>query len=400
MEKNHRILVVDDDPDVRESYKLILMPREKQILPTLGESLFNDIPEVDPTVPRQFYEVTAVKDGETGVAAVERAVAEKRPFAVAFVDMNMPGIDGAETARRMWRADPSLLMTIVTAYSEIPPDKIVNITARDDLLYLRKPFFGEEIRQFARCLTTQWHLSRERDMMADRLEATNANLEHLVRKRTRHLNESKEELNSTLTRLRKALGAIIEALAAVVETKDPYTAGHQHRVADLARAIATEMGLTGDQTDGIRLAASIHDIGKIRVPTEILNRPGKILDPEMEIIKCHPEAGYEVLKNIEFPWPVAEIALQHHEREDGRGYPRGLKDEDGLMEAKVLAVADVVDAMSSHRPYRPALGIESALSEIEKGRGTRYHPDVVDACLRLFRDKGFEFKAETEKEKK
>ena len=144
--------------------------------------------------------------------------------------------------------------------------------------------------------------------------------------------------------------------------------------------------------DGIRLAASIHDIGKIRVPSEILNRPGKSLDPEMEIIKCHPEAGYDVLKGIDFPWPVAEIALQHHEREDGNGYPRGLKDEEGLVEAKVLAVADVVDAMASHRPYRPALGIESALSEIEKGRGTRYHPDVVDACLKLFREKNFEFK--------
>ncbi|MBT3259580.1 MAG: HD domain-containing protein [Deltaproteobacteria bacterium] len=392
MEKNYRILVVDDDPDVRESYQLILAPGEKEILPSLGKSLFSDIPRVDFTFPRPPYEVTAVKNGEAGVAAVKEAVTEGRPFAVAFVDMKMPGIDGAETARRMWIADPSLLITIVTAYSETPPDKIVNITGRDDLLYLRKPFAGEEIRQFARCLTTQWHLSRERDLMAHRLEEVNANLEHLVRKRTHHLNESKEELNTTLTRLRKALGAIIEALAAVVETKDPYTAGHQHRVADLARAIATEMGLTGDQVDGIRLAASIHDIGKIRVPSEILNRPGKILDPEMEIIKCHPEAGYDVLKGIDFPWPVAEIALQHHEREDGNGYPRGLKDEEGLVEAKVLAVADVVDAMASHRPYRPALGIESALSEIEKGRGTRYHPDVVDACLKLFREKNFEFK--------
>jgi len=392
MEKNYRILVVDDDPDVRESYQLILAPGEKEILTSLGESLFTDIPMVDVNFPRPPYEVTAVKNGEAGVAAVKEAVTKGLPFAVAFVDMKMPGIDGAETARRMWRADTALMMTIVTAYSETPPDKIVNITGRDDLLYLRKPFAGEEIRQFARCLTTQWHLRRERDLMAGRLEEANANLEHLVRTRTRHLNESKEELNATLTRLRKALGAIIEALAAVVETKDPYTAGHQHRVADLARAIATEMELTSDQKDGIRLAASIHDIGKIRVPSEILNRPGKILDPEMDIIKCHPEAGYDVLKGIDFPWPVAEIALQHHEREDGSGYPRGLKDEEGLVEAKVIAVADVVDAMASHRPYRPALGIESALSEIEKGRGTRYHPDVVDACLKLFREKGFEFK--------
>jgi putative two-component system response regulator len=400
MKEQYRILVVDDDPGVRESYERILMPGEKDNFQEKGESLFGDRPPKDFTLTRRPYQLTAVENGEAGVAAVEAAVAEGRPFAVAFVDMKMPGIDGAETARRIWKTDPGIFLTIVTAYSETTPEKIVNITGRDDLLYIRKPFTGEEIRQFARCLTAQWRLRQERDMMALRLEKANVNLEHLVRERTRNLNESKETLNATLGRLRKTLGAIIEALAAVVETKDPYTAGHQHRVADLARAIATEMGLTPEQLDGIRLAASIHDIGKIRVPSEILNRPGKILDPEMEIIKCHPEAGYEVLKNIDFPWPVAEIELQHHERADGTGYPRGLKAEEGLVEAKVIAVADVVDAMSSHRPYRAALGIESALKEIEKGRGTLYDPDVVDACLKLFREKGFKFKLDPEKESK
>jgi len=390
MEKNYRIMVVDDDSGLRESYQRILVPREKENILEKGESLFLDPPNNSFSLKREPYELTTVENGEAAVAAVEAAMAEKRPFAVAFVDMKMPGIDGAETARRLWKIDPHLLLMIVTAYSDASPDEIINTAGRDDLLYMRKPFTVDEIHQFARSLTSQWNLRRERDEMAARLKKTNENLEDLVLERTRRLSESKEELKSTLTRLRKALGAIIEALAAVVEAKDPYTAGHQHRVADLARAIATEMALSTDEKEGIRLAASIHDIGKIRVPSEILNRPGKIMDAEMDIIKCHPEAGYDVLKNIDFPWPVAQIVLQHHERVDGSGYPRGLKDEEILIEARVIAVADVVDAMSSHRPYRPALGIDSALEEIEQGSGTRYDPKVVAACINLFKEKGFQ----------
>ncbi|MGB7296521.1 MAG: PAS domain S-box protein [Candidatus Aminicenantales bacterium] len=203
---------------------------------------------------------------------------------------------------------------------------------------------------------------------------------------------AKEQLEESFGKLRKAMNGIIQAIALTVERRDPYTAGHQRRVADLARAIAAEMTLSKDQIDGIRVAAVIHDIGKIAVPAEILCKPGSLNDNEFSIIKDHPKIGYEILKEIEFPWPIAQIVFQHHERMDGSGYPQGLMGKDILLEAKILGVADVVEAMASHRPYRPAHGIEKALEEISQNRNTRYDPDVVDACLKLFNEKGFKFR--------
>ncbi len=200
---------------------------------------------------------------------------------------------------------------------------------------------------------------------------------------------AEERLQRTLEKLRKALGGTIQALALTVETRDPYTAGHQRRATNLARAIATEMGLSEEQIDGIRMAGAIHDLGKISVPAGILNKPGRLNENEFGIIQAHPQVGYDILKTIEFPWPVAQIVFQHHERMDGSGYPRGLVGEEILLEARILAVADVVEAMSSHRPYRPALGIDKALEEISQNRGVLYDPEVVDACLRLFAEKGF-----------
>jgi HD-GYP domain-containing protein (c-di-GMP phosphodiesterase class II) len=176
----------------------------------------------------------------------------------------------------------------------------------------------------------------------------------------------------------------------IVETRDPYTAGHQRRVADLARSIATEMNLSVDQINGIRMAATIHDLGKISVPAEILSKPTKLTALEFSLIKTHPQSGYDILKDIDFPWPVARIVLEHHERMNGSGYPNGLTGDNLLMESRILSVADVVESMGSHRPYRPSLGIEAALEEIEKNRGTLYDNTVADACLRLFREKGYQ----------
>lgn len=190
-----------------------------------------------------------------------------------------------------------------------------------------------------------------------------------------------------IERLRKALGGTVQAISMAVETKDPYTAGHQRRTADLARAIATEMGLDADQRDFIRTAATIHDIGKIALPAEILSKPTKLTEIEFSLIKTHALQGYEILKGIEFPWPVADVVLQHHERIDGSGYPAGLKGEDILLEARILSVADVVEAIASHRPYRPAHRIDDALDEISKNRGILYDAEAVDACLTLFREK-------------
>jgi len=200
---------------------------------------------------------------------------------------------------------------------------------------------------------------------------------------------SRKQIDKTLNDLRKALGGTIEAMALTVETRDPYTAGHQRRVSNLARGIATEMGVSEDQIQGVRMAGVIHDIGKISVPGEILSKPGKISQNEFGIIKEHPQVGYNILKTVDFSWPIAQIVLQHHERMDGSGYPNGISGENILLEARILAVADVVEAMASHRPYRAALGIDLALNEISKNRGSSYDPKVVDACLRLFNEKGY-----------
>lgn len=200
---------------------------------------------------------------------------------------------------------------------------------------------------------------------------------------------SEERLDQSFRQLRKAMGGIIQAMAQTVETRDPYTAGHQRRVSDLARTIAEEMKLPSDKIEGIRMASVIHDLGKISIPAEILSKPGRISDIEYSLIKCHPQTGYDILKTIDFPWPVADIVHQHHERIDGSGYPLGLMGENILIESKVIAVADVVEAMASHRPYRAALGIDLALNEITVHRGVFYDNDVVDACERVFRVNGY-----------
>ncbi len=203
--------------------------------------------------------------------------------------------------------------------------------------------------------------------------------------------QAEKKFQRTLKELREVLGGVIRAMALAVEKKDPYTAGHQQRVADLARTIATEMGLSKKQINGIRTAGTIHDIGKIQIPTEILNKPSELTENELIVVKNHCKVGYDILKEIHFPWPVAKIMLQHHERMGGSGYPQGLKGEKICLEARILAVADVVEAMASHRPYRPAYSIEETLEEISQNRGILYDPKVVDACIRLFTEKGFKF---------
>jgi putative nucleotidyltransferase with HDIG domain len=197
-------------------------------------------------------------------------------------------------------------------------------------------------------------------------------------------------LCQTLESLRKAIQTTIQVMVSAVEVRDPYTSGHQLRVANLAHAIATEMGLPQEKIDGIRMAGSIHDIGKLSIPAELLSKPTKLTEIEFSLIKEHSRKGYEMLKDVESPWPLAEIVYQHHERMDGSGYPRNLKGDDIFIEARILAVADVVEAMASHRPYRPALGIDAALEEIVKNKGILYDNAVADACLKLFREKGYQ----------
>jgi putative nucleotidyltransferase with HDIG domain len=195
---------------------------------------------------------------------------------------------------------------------------------------------------------------------------------------------SEARLKESFAKIQTALDSTIQAISKIVESRDPYTAGHQERVANLAVAIASKMGLSADLVASIRMAATLHDVGKINVPAEILSRPRLLNEVEMGMIRMHPEIGYSILASIEFPYPVAQIVLQHHEKLDGSGYPAGLKGDGILMEARILAVADVVEAMATHRPYRPSLGLDKTLEEISHYRGTRYDPQVVDTCLALF----------------
>ena len=200
---------------------------------------------------------------------------------------------------------------------------------------------------------------------------------------------TEKEIQRHLVELKTAFMSTVEVATTLSSMRDPYTGGHAQRVADIAVAIGRELGFDADRLEGLQVAGKLHDIGKITIPSEILSKPGKLTAFEYQLVQGHPRAGYEVLKDVQFPWPVAQVTLQHHERMDGSGYPQGLKGESILLEARIMAVADVVEAMASHRPYRPGLGIDKALAEIEHGRGTLYDPDVADACLRLFRQKGY-----------
>jgi PAS domain S-box-containing protein/putative nucleotidyltransferase with HDIG domain len=246
---------------------------------------------------------------------------------------------------------------------------------------------GESIRFESRTDATQRHY----DVYAFRVGEDRSQRVGILFNDITVRKNSEEALLNSLSSLKKAVGTTIQVMVSAVEARDPYTAGHQIRVADLACSIAMEMGLPQEIIDGIGMAGSIHDIGKLSIPAEILSKPTKLSEIEFSLIKEHARQGYEILKDVETPRPLAEIVYQHHERKDGSGYPRNLKGDEILIEARILAVADVVEAMASHRPYRPGLGIDKALEEIEKNRGISYDHTVADACLKLFREKGFQF---------
>ncbi len=246
----------------------------------------------------------------------------------------------------------------------------------------------------------------ERKKTEEELNSHRFHLEELVNERTAELGDTNkrlqsememrtkidDELKKSMMKLRKSISGTVQAIALTVETRDSYTAGHQRKVAQLSGAIARKMNLSDDQIEAIQMAGMIHDLGKIYIPSEILTRTGKLTDEEFNLIKIHPKVGFDILKNIEFPWPLDQMVYQHHERMNGSGYPLRLSGEDILIEARIIAVSDVVEAMTNHRPYRAALGLDMALGEVLDKRGTFFDPDVVDICQDLFINKGFEFK--------
>lgn len=256
------------------------------------------------------------------------------------------------------------------------------------------------------CLSLGFLTIVSKEMEAeDKLKKHHDHLEEIVSERTATLTKlnrqlkqeiaerksTEKKLQQSYAKLQKNLDEIVNAMSLTAEKRDPYTAGHQKRTTELALAVAREMGLTEHLIKGVQMAGLIHDMGKISIPAEILSKPGKLNELEIQLIRKHPQAAYEILKQIDFPWPVDLIVLQHHEKMDCSGYPQGLAGKDILIEARILCVADVVESIDSHRPYRPGLGIDKALEEISTNRGILYDPDAVDACLRLFKEKNFQF---------
>jgi len=302
-----------------------------------------------------------------GQAAIEYA-GKYHPDLI-LLDIMMPEMDGYEVCRIL-KADAStadIPVIFITAMNDtVNKTKGFELGAID---YITKPFHTAEVR--ARIHT---HISLEK--MRNELLLQNQHLEQCVAIKT--------------SELREMLEASIISMARMVEIRDPYTAGHQQRVAHLACCIGGRLGLSKNAIEGIRIAGLLHDVGKIRIPVAILARAGELLEAEMDFIKMHPAIGFEILANIPFPWPVARAVLQHHERLDGSGYPGGLLAGDILLEAKILTVADVTEAKSSFRPYRPALGIEAGMEEIKKYRGIYYDKEIVDACNAIITE-GFTF---------
>ncbi len=239
----------------------------------------------------------------------------------------------------------------------------------------------EALRRGATDCVNKSHLGRLSSTVQRAVEET---------RERRKRKKAEEEIKIGYERLHKILFESVYAMSTALEFRDPYTAGHQKRVAELASAMSRSLGLTEEQTDGIYLAGMVHDIGKIYVPAEILTRPGKLSDAEFTMMKEHPETGYKILKDVDYPWPIAQAVYQHHERMDGSGYPRGLSGDNIILEARIIGVADVMEAMASHRPYRPALGTEVAMAEIRKNAGKLYDKKVAESCLSLFKG-GFTF---------
>jgi len=330
-----------------------------------------------------------VTEADEGTSALEAARSD--PPDAIITDILMPGMDGYALCRE-WRADPLLadrpFVFFTANYTDKEDAHLASNLGAD--LYLTKPRDPDvllaDVESLVNRVTQGDEVARPGgDSSEETLREHNVRLLHKMEQQLEDLREANQ-------RLYAMINGTVGAIAKLVEARDPYTAGHQERVSKLGFAIAGEMGMTQDDCEGIRVAGVIHDIGKVYVPSGILTRPGRLSEPEFAIIKMHPDIAYSVLSEIEFPWPIAQYVLQHHERLDGSGYPNALPAEEILVGSRVLAVADVVEAMTNHRPYKPAVGIGAALEEIEQNSGHLYDAEATAACCRLFREQDYELR--------
>jgi response regulator RpfG family c-di-GMP phosphodiesterase len=336
---------------------VLIVDDEKSIRITLGEFL-----------RREGYVVFTAENAD---AAAE--LLREPPVDVILSDIIMPRRPGTSLLRMIRDVYPDIQVIMITGEPTVATAvEAVRYAARD---YLAKPIDRDELIKAVRHAAEFKQLLDEKRSLEQHIREHNENLERIVEERTK--------------KLRQAMTNTVYAASAMIELRDPYPAGHQRRVGDLARAIGRETGLPEDTLEGLYMTGCIHDVGKIIVPSDILNKPGRLSPPEYEIIKEHAQRGYDLLKDFEMPWPVAEIVHQHHERLNGSGYPLGLKESEIRFETRIISVADVVEAMMSHRPYRPGLGMDAALAEIESARGVLYDPDVVDICAKLLK-KGYQ----------
>jgi putative two-component system response regulator len=320
-------------------------------------------------VLRQFLEPRGYECALAANASEAQGHLKKNCFEVVLCDINLAGESGLELIRNIIHHGNDMAPLIITGLEDpLVVKEAFEIGVYD---YITKPL---DLNRVLISVTNALH-RRE-------LEINNRAYRYELEKR---VTERTAQLRQTMEKLGKTLDGVIDTIAYTIEMRDPYTSGHQRRVANLVYGISKELMLPEDQIYGLRMACLIHDIGKINVPSEILSKPRKLSEVEFGLIKTHPLIGYEIVKRIEFPWPIAEIIYQHHERIDGSGYPRGLSGQQILLEAKILGVADVVEAMSSHRPYRPALGLDKAIDEVSRNKGILYEPRVVDACLETLR---------------
>ncbi|MBU2600316.1 response regulator [bacterium] len=345
MSRSKKILIIDDNEDTGQVLSFALQDRGYKVEIAL-----------------------------TGRESLEKL--KQKCFNLSLIDMKLPDIEGIELLKSLRKSYPEMVEVVITGHASLENSvKALNAGA---WAYITKPFQMEEVLITLKEALEHQQLTVENKKLIKKLK------EEIVM----HKNLEKER-QQNLRELEKTMDGAIEAISLIIESRDPYTAGHQKRVANLACTIAREMGVSEKRIKGLYLAGLIHDLGKIHIPAEILSSPSLLTEAEYSMFKVHPQIGYDILKHIEFPWPIANIILQHHERIDGSGYPHGFHDDDILLEAKILAVADVVDAITSHRPYRPALGIERALEEIFCHQDTLYDSAVVNACLKLFSEKKF-----------